>query len=231
MAALATARSGYAELPLQSGHARPGGRADDLLGRELALVMLAEEGPAGLRSDGSGPVAHRRRLVMALLGTSPVFGVTLLMTGLSASLQPQGIVTDIRMPPAFQREGIDAAKQVRKRRRPPGWWCSSGTTTPTTPSLNGPTGLPQKEIPDKSSWESPANGGCRLRACDGPGTYPPELELLGGAPAGIEPATPSLPWNHREPLCQPPFPQVALDRRGRSYRFSSRDVVRSHSVA
>jgi DNA-binding NarL/FixJ family response regulator len=25
------------------------------------------------------------------------------------------LVTDIRMPPAFQREGIDAAKQVRKR--------------------------------------------------------------------------------------------------------------------
>ncbi|CAN5368384.1 hypothetical protein BH20ACT9_BH20ACT9_04630 [soil metagenome] len=29
--------------------------------------------------------------------------------------QPQVVVTDIRMPPAFQREGIDAAKQVRKR--------------------------------------------------------------------------------------------------------------------
>src|ERR671935_318313 len=28
---------------------------------------------------------------------------------------PQVVVTDIRMPPSFQREGIDAAKQVRKR--------------------------------------------------------------------------------------------------------------------
>ena len=28
-------------------------------------------------------------------------------------------------------------------------------------------------------------------------------------PAGIEPATPSLPWNHREPLCEPAFSQVA----------------------
>src|SRR5215472_13060599 len=28
---------------------------------------------------------------------------------------PQVLVTDIRMPPAFQREGIDAAKEVRKR--------------------------------------------------------------------------------------------------------------------
>jgi hypothetical protein len=43
---------------------------------------------------------------------------------------------------------------------------------------------------------------------------------LGGAPAGIEPATPSLPWNHQEPLCGPPFAQVTPDRRGRSYGFS-----------
>jgi hypothetical protein len=26
------------------------------------------------------------------------------------------------------------------------------------------------------------------------------------SPPGIEPATPSLPWNHQEPLCGPPFP-------------------------
>ena len=38
---------------------------------------------------------------------------------------PQVIVTDIRMPPAFQREGIDAAQQVRKRHPGHrGWWCS-----------------------------------------------------------------------------------------------------------
>src|SRR5207247_9902954 len=30
-------------------------------------------------------------------------------------LAPQVIVTDIRMPPTFQREGIDAARLVRKR--------------------------------------------------------------------------------------------------------------------
>src|SRR4029079_4819876 len=29
--------------------------------------------------------------------------------------QPQVIVSDIRMPPTFQREGIDAAKEIRKR--------------------------------------------------------------------------------------------------------------------
>ncbi len=31
------------------------------------------------------------------------------------SLEPQVLVTDIRMPPSFNREGIDAAKEVRKR--------------------------------------------------------------------------------------------------------------------
>jgi len=30
-------------------------------------------------------------------------------------LAPQAIVTDIRMPPTFQREGIDGARLVRKR--------------------------------------------------------------------------------------------------------------------
>src|SRR5271169_202021 len=29
--------------------------------------------------------------------------------------EPQVLVTDIRMPPSFNREGIDAAKEVRKR--------------------------------------------------------------------------------------------------------------------
>jgi hypothetical protein len=42
-------------------------------------------------------------------------------------------------------------------------------------------------------------------------------------------ATPSLAWNQREPLCGPPLPQVVPDRRGRSYRFSSRGVMRSPS--
>src|SRR6266566_1908110 len=33
----------------------------------------------------------------------------------AASTEPQVLVTDIRMPPSFHREGIDAAKEVRKR--------------------------------------------------------------------------------------------------------------------
>jgi hypothetical protein len=46
-------------------------------------------------------------------------------------------------------------------------------------------------------------------------------------PAGIEPATPSLPWNHQEPLCGTPFPQLTPDRQGQSYRFSFDAVMRS----
>jgi adenylate cyclase len=33
----------------------------------------------------------------------------------ATALEPQVLVTDIRMPPSFNREGIDAAKEVRKR--------------------------------------------------------------------------------------------------------------------
>src|ERR1700704_4572770 len=36
------------------------------------------------------------------------------VTGATAA-QPQALVTDIRMPPDFRREGIDAAKELRKR--------------------------------------------------------------------------------------------------------------------
>ena len=33
----------------------------------------------------------------------------------AAEHEPQVVVTDIRMPPTFQREGIDAAKEIRQR--------------------------------------------------------------------------------------------------------------------
>jgi hypothetical protein len=46
-------------------------------------------------------------------------------------------------------------------------------------------------------------------------------------PGGIEPPTPSLPWNHQEPLCGPRFSQVTLDRQGRSYGFCFDAVMRS----
>jgi adenylate cyclase len=59
--------------------------------------------------------------VQALLATEPDFDVVgtaadyhELVAGAGA-LAPQVVVTDIRMPPSFQREGIDAAQEIRKR--------------------------------------------------------------------------------------------------------------------
>src|SRR5438552_5830642 len=62
-----------------------------------------------------------REGVRALLALEPdleVVGVAGDYDGLvagAAEAAPQVVVTDIRMPPSFQREGIDAAKEVRKR--------------------------------------------------------------------------------------------------------------------
>ena len=62
-----------------------------------------------------------REGVRALIGSAPdleVVGVAGDYDGLIAGAEqaaPQVVVTDIRMPPTFQREGIEAAKQVRKR--------------------------------------------------------------------------------------------------------------------
>src|SRR5829696_8087052 len=61
-----------------------------------------------------------------------------------------------------------------------------------------------------------------------------EKAPISGASAepssGLEPATPSLPWNHREPLCRCSFSQVTPDRRGQSYRFSFGEGMRSLTV-
>lgn len=60
--------------------------------------------------------------VRALLGTAPdleVVGVAgdydELLAG-ALAIEPQVVVTDIRMPPSFTTEGIDAAKEIRRRR-------------------------------------------------------------------------------------------------------------------
>src|SRR5712691_981992 len=54
-----------------------------------------------------------------------------------AATEPQVLVTDVRMPPDFHREGIDAATEVRKRHPGTGWWCSLSTTTPSTRLADG----------------------------------------------------------------------------------------------
>jgi len=62
-----------------------------------------------------------REGVRALIGLEPdltVVGAAADYDGLVSGAEaaaPQVVVTDIRMPPSFQQEGIDAAKEVRKR--------------------------------------------------------------------------------------------------------------------
>ena len=62
-----------------------------------------------------------REGVRALIGLEPdltVVGAAADYDGLVAGAEesaPQVVVTDIRMPPTYQQEGIDAAKEVRKR--------------------------------------------------------------------------------------------------------------------
>jgi len=62
-----------------------------------------------------------REGVRALIGLEPdmtVVGAAADYDGLVAGAEaaaPQVVITDIRMPPSFQQEGIDAAKEVRKR--------------------------------------------------------------------------------------------------------------------
>ncbi|HUP73536.1 MAG TPA: adenylate/guanylate cyclase domain-containing protein [Acidimicrobiales bacterium] len=69
-------------------------------------------------ADDSLLVREGVRAVMELAGDVHVVGVASefheLVEGAWA-LQPQVVVTDIRMPPEFRREGIEAAKLVRKR--------------------------------------------------------------------------------------------------------------------
>jgi adenylate cyclase len=58
------------------------------------------------------------RALIGIAGDMEVVGVAGDYDGLVAGAEeaaPQVVVTDIRMPPSFQREGIEAAKQVRKR--------------------------------------------------------------------------------------------------------------------
>src|SRR3989441_12352166 len=69
-------------------------------------------------ADDSLIVREGVRALIGSAGDMEVVGVAGDYDGLVAGAEqaaPQVVVTDIRMPPTFQREGIEAAKQVRKR--------------------------------------------------------------------------------------------------------------------
>jgi class 3 adenylate cyclase/FixJ family two-component response regulator len=69
-------------------------------------------------ADDNAIVREGVRAILALAPDLEVVGVACDYDELIAEagrLAPQVLVTDIRMPPTFQREGIDAAKELRKR--------------------------------------------------------------------------------------------------------------------
>jgi adenylate cyclase len=81
-------------------------------------AALTDKGITVFLADDSLLVREGVRALLAIEPDLEVVGTAAdydeLIRGAEAAA-PQVIVTDIRMPPAFQREGIDAAKQVRKR--------------------------------------------------------------------------------------------------------------------
>ncbi len=71
-----------------------------------------------LLADDSVIVREGLRVLLSMTGDLDVVGVAgdyLELVARSEELAPHVIVTDIRMPPTFQREGIDGAQLVRKR--------------------------------------------------------------------------------------------------------------------
>ena len=109
--------------------AHPAGARGCHQGRGVARTLAAgaASGPNGGMTGGQISVFLAddnlivREGVRAMLALEPdieVVGMACDYDGLVAKAEaaaPQVLVTDIRMPPSFQREGIDAAKELRKR--------------------------------------------------------------------------------------------------------------------
>ena len=78
-------------------------------GAEPISVFLADDNL--IVREGVRALIERHRDLHVVGVAADYDGV---VTGATAA-QPHVLVTDVRMPPSFQREGIDAAKEVRKR--------------------------------------------------------------------------------------------------------------------
>lgn len=78
-------------------------------GQSAIRVFLADDNL--IVREGVRALIERHR-DLTVVGVAADYDET--VTG-AAAARPQVLVTDIRMPPTFQREGIDAAKEIRKR--------------------------------------------------------------------------------------------------------------------
>jgi hypothetical protein len=101
------------------------------------------------------------------------------------------------------------------------WWSLPARVDGPESPMGLPAGMACGPSAAQSSQQArPAR--CRQR-CD--------LRFWPVGLPGLEPGTSSLSANGRQPLCGPPFPQVAPDRRGQSYAFNRHDGMRSHMVS
>ena len=83
--------------------------ADDTVGTTTISVLLADDNL--IVREGVRALIERHK-DLRIVGVAADYDEV--VEG-AAALEPQVLVTDIRMPPDFNREGIDAAKEVRKR--------------------------------------------------------------------------------------------------------------------
>ena len=79
-----------------------------------------------------------------------------LMTGAQAAA-PQVVVTDIRMPPTFQREGLDAARELRQRLPGLGVVVLSQFDDPDYAARSWPEGPPATGIYSRTGWRRATN--------------------------------------------------------------------------
>jgi hypothetical protein len=105
-----------------------------------------------------------------------------------------------------------AAERVEEADGPPRLTVEATSGRSALSSIVDRASTQSNQIELANLWQAAVEG---ARPCNRPEAGPGLACWFGvEAPAGIEPATPSLPWNHREPLCGTPFPQLAPDRKG-----------------
>src|ERR1035438_10489903 len=108
---------------LVAAHCRPGptcatnnGVGEKTARPERAIDVFLADDNLIVRDGVRAPGRARMGLNADLRGVGGAADYAEVISGASAT-EPQVLVTDVRMPPSFHREGIDAAKEVRKRFR------------------------------------------------------------------------------------------------------------------
>ena len=140
-------------------------------------------------ADDNAIVREGVRAILALETDLEIVGVARDYDELvaeAARLAPQVLVTDIRMPPTFQREGIDAAKELRKRHPGTGIVVLSQYDDPEYAVSLLREGAPATPTCSRTGWRratssrAPCGGWRRVDPCWTPASWRPSC---GPSPA------------------------------------------------